>query len=148
MSHCHMQELELLRLLSIKTCISTCEDDKPVLSVHMFVDNSIIPIDFPEDIVLSHVVRIHLCCWSLTADSHCLGWPGQAIQVIVGCLICQEVESQKYQGHVDYNRSLIFVVPELHLSLKFFAFFYHPSPTRTAPVIVMLALNYFQSHSH
>lgn len=58
----------------------TCRDDKSVLSVHMFVDRSIIPIDSPEDIVLSHAVRIHLCCWSLTADSHCLGWLSQGIQ--------------------------------------------------------------------
>ena len=79
MSHCYMQELELLRLLSVKTCISTCEDDKPVLAVHMFVNRSIIPIDFPEDLVLSHVVRIHLCCWSLTADSHSLDWIGYVI---------------------------------------------------------------------
>ena len=62
--------------------IFTCKDDKSVLSVHMFVDSSIIPIDFPDDIVLSHVVRIHLCCWSLTADSHCLGWPGPVTQVV------------------------------------------------------------------
>ena len=53
-----------------------CEYDKSVLSVHMFVDRSIIPIDIPEEIVLSHEVRIHLCCWSLTTDSHCLGWLG------------------------------------------------------------------------
>ena len=124
----------------------TCKDDKPVLSVHMFVDSSIIPIDFLEDIVLSHAVRIHLCCWSLTADSHCLGWPGQAVQVTIGCLICQEVESQKYQGHVSYDRSPIFVVQELDLPLRAFAFFYNPSPTRVAFLIVMLALNYYQSH--
>ena len=67
----------------LQICISTCEDDKSVLSVHMFIDSSIIPIDFPEDIVLSHVVRIHLCSWSLTADCHCLGWPGPATQVNV-----------------------------------------------------------------
>ena len=126
----------------------TIIDYESVLSFHMFIDSTIMQIDIPQDIVLSHVVRIHLCCWSLTADSHCLGWPGQAIQVIVRCLICQEVESQKYQGHVDYNRSPIFVVQELNLSLKFFAFFYHPSPTRTAPVIVILFLNYYHSHSH
>ena len=101
--------MEMGTTLSIKTCISTCEDDKSVLSVHMFVDRSIIPIDFPEDIVLSHVVRIHLCCWSLTADSHCLGWPGQAIQENVDTTVCQEVESQKYQRHRDYDRSPIFV---------------------------------------
>ena len=60
--------------------IFTCKYDKSVLSVHMFVDSSIITIDFPQDIVLSHAVRIHLCCWSLTADSHCLDWPGHVIQ--------------------------------------------------------------------
>ena len=70
--------------------ISTCEDDKSVLSVHMFVDRSIVPIDSPEYIVLSHAVRIHLCCWSLTADNDCLGWLGQAIQEKVCTEICQD----------------------------------------------------------
>ena len=69
--------------------IFTCEDDKSVLSVHMFVDSTIITIDFPQDIVLSHGVRKHLCCWSLTADSHCLDWPGHVIQDSVQSEICQ-----------------------------------------------------------
>ena len=68
----------------------TCTDNKPVLSVHMFIDSSIIPIDFPHDIVLSHAVRIDLCCWSLTADSHCLDWPGHVIQDSVQSEICQK----------------------------------------------------------
>ena len=74
----------------MKIRISTCEDDKSVLSVHMFIDRSIIPIDILDDIVLSHVVRIHLCCWSLTADSHCLGCAGQVTEVDVCSEICQE----------------------------------------------------------
>ena len=139
-----MHKLEMGYDLVNKTCISTCEDDKPVLSVHVFVDSSIIPIDFPEDIVLSHVVRIHLCCWSLTADSHCLGWPGQAIQEDVDTAVCQEVESQKYQGHRDYNLSPIFIVPEFYLSLKFFAVSFKTSTLLI--VIVLLALKYYQSH--
>ena len=69
----------------------------------MFVDCSIIPIDFPEDIVLSHVVRIHLCCWSLTADSHCLDWPGHVIQESVQSEISQEGQCQNNQGQKNYT---------------------------------------------
>ena len=82
----------------LQICISTCEDNKSVLSVHMFIDSTIIPIDFPEDIVLSHVVRINLCCWSLTADSHCLDCPGHVIQGDECSEICQEGEGQNYHG--------------------------------------------------
>ena len=78
--------------------IFTCKDDKSVLSVHMFVDRTIITIDFPQDIVLSHAVRIHLCCWSLTADSHCLDWPGHVIQDSVQSEVCEEGQCQNYQG--------------------------------------------------
>ena len=83
--------------------IFTCKDDKSVLSVHMFVDGSIITIDFPQDIVLSHGVRKHLCCWSLTADSHCLDWHGHVIQESVQSEISQEGQCQNYQGRKDYT---------------------------------------------
>ena len=109
----------LITTLPVKIRVFTCEDDKSVLSVHMFVDRSIIPIDSPEEIVLSHEVRIHLCCWSLTADNDCLGWLGQGIQVKVWTELCQDGEFQEYQGHTGYNRCPIFVVKSLNL---FFAF--------------------------
>ena len=35
-------------------------DDESVLFVHMFIDRTIITIDFLQDLVLSHAVRIHL----------------------------------------------------------------------------------------
>ena len=98
---------------------ATIVDNKSVLSVHMFIHSSIITIDVLYDIVLSHAVRIHLCCWSLTADNDCLGWLGQGIQVKVWTEICQDGEFQEYQGHTGYNRCPIFVVKSLNL---FFAF--------------------------
>ena len=69
----------------------------------MFVDRSIITIDFPQDIVLSHGVRKHLCCWSLTADSHCLDWHGHVIQESVQSEISQEGQCQNNQGRNDYT---------------------------------------------
>ena len=83
------------------TFISTCEDDKSVLSVDMFVDSTIITMDFPQDIVLSHGVRIHLCRWSLTADSHSLDWSGHVIQCKVQSQIGQEGQCQNYHGTKD-----------------------------------------------
>ena len=73
-----------------KTCISTCVDDKFVISVHMFIGSTIVTINILQDLVLSHVVRIILCCWSLTADSHCLNCPGHAIQEKEHSEICPE----------------------------------------------------------
>ena len=84
-------------------CIITSVDDKSVLSVHMFIDRSIITIDIPQDIVLSHAVRIHLCCWSLTADSHFLDCSGHVIQDSVQSEIYQEGQCQNYQGRKDYT---------------------------------------------
>ena len=69
----------------------------------MFVDSSIIAIEIPQDIVLSHAVRIDLCCWSLTADSHCLDWPGHVIQDSVQSEISQEGQCQNNQGRKDYT---------------------------------------------
>ena len=69
----------------------------------MFVDRTIITIDFPQDIVLSHAVRIHLCCWSLTADSHCLDWAGHVTEDSVQSEVCQEGQCQNYQGEKDYT---------------------------------------------
>ena len=73
-------------------CISTCVDDKCVLSLHMFIDSTIITMDIPQDIVLSHALRILRSCWSLTADSHCLDWPSPVIQLNVSSLISQDAE--------------------------------------------------------
>ena len=95
--------LERVKILSIKTCISTCVDDKSVLSVHMFIDSTIITIDISQDIVLSHVVRIHLCCWSLTADSHSLDWTGHVIQDKVQSEIGQGGQCQNNHGTKDDN---------------------------------------------
>ena len=82
---------------------STCVDDKSVLSVHMLIDSTIVPIDIPQDIVLSHVVRIHHCCWSLTADSHCLDWTGHVIQNKIQSQICQGGQCQNNHGTKNDN---------------------------------------------
>ena len=66
-------------------------------------NRSIIPIDIPQDIVLSHAVRIHLCCWSLTADSHSLYWAGHIIQDKVQFQICQGGQCQNNHGTKDDN---------------------------------------------
>ena len=78
----------------------TSVDNKPVLSVHMLIDNTItiMRIDIPQNLVLSHAVRIHLCCWSLTADSHCLSSHYKFTQVGVQSEICQEGQRQEKQG--------------------------------------------------
>ena len=86
-----------------KPGISTCEDDKSVLSVHMFIDSTIITIDISQEIVLSHVVRIHLCCWSLTAHSHRLNWTGHVIQDKVQSEIGQGGQCQNNHGTKDDN---------------------------------------------
>ena len=82
-------------------CISTCVDDKSVLSLHMFIDSTIITMDIPQDIVLSHALRILRSCWSLTADSHCLDWSGHVVQDKVQSQICQEGQCQNYHGTKD-----------------------------------------------
>ena len=68
----------------------------------MFIDSTIIPIDISQKIVLSHSVWIHLCCWSLTTDSHCLDWTGHVFQDKVQSEIGQEVQSQEYHGLNKY----------------------------------------------
>ena len=95
--------LERVKILSIKTCISTCVDDKSVLSVHMFIDSTIITIDFHQNIVLTHTLRIFLCCWSLTAHSQSLDWTGHVIQDKEQSEIGQEGQCQNYQGRNDYG---------------------------------------------
>ena len=83
----------------------TSVDNKSVLSVHMFIDNtiSIMRIDIPQNLVLSHAVRIHLCCWSLTADSHSLDWTGHVIQDKVQSEIGQGGQCQNNHGTKDDN---------------------------------------------
>ena len=82
---------------------STCVDDKSVLCVHMFIDSTIITIDFHQNIVLTHTLRIFLCCWSLTAHSQSLDWTGHVIQDKEQSEIGQEGQCQNYQGRNDYG---------------------------------------------
>ena len=90
-------------MIIVTDMCDTIVDNKSILSFYMLIYSSIIKIDIPEDIVLSHAVRIHLCCWSLTADSHCLYWTSHVIQDKVQSQICQGGQCQNNHGTKDDN---------------------------------------------
>ena len=87
-------------------------------------NRSIIPIDIPQDIVLSHAVRIHLISWSLTAQSYCLGCPGDGIikdketfeESDVECCVNYQYnaeDSQEFLDRCPIYLSFIFILEAL-----------------------------------